>query len=67
LLHAGGFFLGYVFARLLRYDTINCRTISIEVGMQNSGLGAALAGPGGRLEFEAAVGQAHGHRRPDRS
>jgi BASS family bile acid:Na+ symporter len=43
LLHAGGFFLGYLFARLLRYDTINCRTISIEVGMQNSGLGAALA------------------------
>jgi bile acid:Na+ symporter, BASS family len=43
LLHAGGFCLGYLFARLLRYDTINCRTISIEVGMQNSGLGAALA------------------------
>ena len=43
LLHAGGFFLGYVFAWLLRYDKINCRTISIEVGMQNSGLGATLA------------------------
>lgn len=43
LLHAGGFFLGYLFARLLRFATINCRTISIEVGMQNSGLGAALA------------------------
>jgi bile acid:Na+ symporter, BASS family len=43
LLHAGGFALGYCFARLLRYDKINCRTISIEVGMQNSGLGATLA------------------------
>ena len=43
LLHAGGFFLGYTVARVLRYDKINCRTISIEVGMQNSGLGAALA------------------------
>ena len=43
LLHAGGFGLGYLFAWLLRYNTVNCRTISIEVGMQNSGLGAALA------------------------
>ena len=43
LLHAGGFGLGYVFARLLGYDVTDCRTISIEVGMQNSGLGAALA------------------------
>lgn len=43
LLHAGGFGLGYVFARLLGYGVTDCRTISIEVGMQNSGLGAALA------------------------
>jgi bile acid:Na+ symporter, BASS family len=43
LLHAGGFLLGYVFARLLRYNRTDCRTISIEVGMQNSGLGATLA------------------------
>jgi BASS family bile acid:Na+ symporter len=43
LLHAGGFLLGYCFAWLLRYDRINCRTVSIEVGMQNSGLGATLA------------------------
>ncbi len=43
LLHVGGFGLGYLFARLLRFDKINCRTVSIEVGMQNSGLGAALA------------------------
>lgn len=43
LLHAGGFGLGYVFSYLLRGDTLTNRTISIEVGMQNSGLGAALA------------------------
>lgn len=43
LLHAGGFGLGYAFSWLLGYDKIISRTISIEVGMQNSGLGAALA------------------------
>ena len=43
LLHAGGFGLGYVLARLLRLDEQSSRTVSIEVGMQNSGLGAALA------------------------
>jgi BASS family bile acid:Na+ symporter len=43
LLHAGGFAIGYLSARLLRYNTNDCRTISIEVGMQNSGLGASLA------------------------
>jgi BASS family bile acid:Na+ symporter len=43
LLHAGGFLLGYAFAWLLGYDRIVRRTISIEVGMQNSGLGTALA------------------------
>ena len=43
LLHAGGFLLGYIFSRLLGLGTITNRTISIEVGMQNSGLGVALA------------------------
>ena len=43
LLHAGGFGLGYVFAKLFGYEKNVCRTISIEVGMQNSGLGAVLA------------------------
>jgi len=42
-LHGAGFFLGYVFAWLLRFSRRDCRTISIEVGMQNSGLGATLA------------------------
>jgi BASS family bile acid:Na+ symporter len=43
LLHAGGFGLGYLFAWLFGCDAIIRRTISIEVGMQNSGLGAVLA------------------------
>ena len=43
LLHSGGFFLGYVVGRLFRFDLGVTRTISIEVGMQNSGLGAVLA------------------------
>ncbi|WP_442485675.1 bile acid:sodium symporter family protein [Aeoliella sp. SH292] len=42
-LHAGGFALGYAFAWLLGYDSRISRTISIEVGMQNSGLGVVLA------------------------
>ena len=43
LLHSGGFALGYLFARLFGYHEQICRTISIEVGMQNSGLGVVLA------------------------
>ncbi|WAK02492.1 bile acid:sodium symporter family protein [Methylobacter sp. YRD-M1] len=43
LLHLGGFTLGYIMARLLKLEERVCRTISIEVGMQNSGLGAVLA------------------------
>jgi BASS family bile acid:Na+ symporter len=43
LLHAGGFALGHLFARLFGYGEIIRRTVSIEVGMQNSGLGVVLA------------------------
>lgn len=43
LLHAGGFGLGYGFARLFGYEELVRRTVSIEVGMQNSGLGVVLA------------------------
>lgn len=42
-LHAGGFALGYAAARVFGYEEIIRRTISIEVGMQNSGLGTVLA------------------------
>jgi len=43
LLHALGFALGYGLARVLGLGEIEARTISIEVGMQNSGLGSGLA------------------------
>lgn len=43
LLHACGFALGYVLARMLGLGEVEARTISIEVGMQNSGLGSGLA------------------------
>ena len=43
LVHAIGFGVGYLFAWLLGYDRTVARTISIEVGMQNSGLGVVLA------------------------
>lgn len=43
LLHAGGFALGHTMARLFGYGEWVRRTLSIEVGMQNSGLGAVLA------------------------
>jgi BASS family bile acid:Na+ symporter len=42
-LHAGGFALGYGFGKLFGYDVSIRRTMSVEVGMQNSGLGAVLA------------------------
>lgn len=43
LLHALGFALGYALARVMGIGEIEARTISIEVGMQNSGLGSGLA------------------------
>ncbi len=39
----GGMGFGYALARLLGHDTVTCRTLAIEVGMQNSGLSVALA------------------------
>ena len=38
-----GLFLGFYIARLFRMDISKARAVSIEVGMQNSGLGVALA------------------------
>ena len=35
--------MGYGAARLLRFEPAICRTIALEVGMQNSGLATALA------------------------
>lgn len=42
-LHASGFALGYGLGRVLLRDEVGARTVSIEVGMQNSGLGVVLA------------------------
>ncbi len=38
-----GYLLGYYAGKLLKMDTVKCRTVSIEVGMQNSGLATSLA------------------------
>ena len=38
-----GYALGYVIGKVLRLDETKCRAISIEVGMQNSGLATSLA------------------------
>ncbi len=44
LLHnTAGYFLGYWSGRLMRMDERSCRTMAIEVGMQNGGLASALA------------------------
>ena len=43
-LHNGlGYLLGYWASRVFKLAEIDCRAVSIEVGMQNSGLGVALA------------------------
>ena len=39
----GGLFVGYFIGRLLRLSHTKCTAISIEVGMQNSGLASSLA------------------------
>ncbi len=38
-----GFALGYAGARLVNLNVTDARTVAIEVGMQNSGMSAALA------------------------
>ncbi|WP_462379314.1 bile acid:sodium symporter family protein [Pseudomonas sp. Marseille-QA0892] len=44
ILHNGlGLGLGYALGKLFGFRSAQCKTLSIEVGMQNSGLGAALA------------------------
>ncbi|MEP4446278.1 MAG: bile acid:sodium symporter family protein, partial [Marinomonas sp.] len=42
-LHIFGFGLGYLITKALGFGVEERRTISIEVGMQNSGLGSSLA------------------------
>ena len=44
-----GYFLGYWSARLLKFHERDCRTIALEVGMQNAGLASGLALTMGKL------------------
>ena len=41
--NTAGFSLGYWFSRLMGFAERDCRTISLEVGMQNAGLASGLA------------------------
>jgi BASS family bile acid:Na+ symporter len=41
--NAVGYSLGYWLSRLIRLNEVSCRTIAIEVGMQNGGMASALA------------------------
>ena len=44
IIHNGaGYFLGYWSCRLLKMKEQDCRTIAIEVGMQNGGLASGIA------------------------
>lgn len=43
MLHVIGFVVGYIIPKVLRYPESVARTVSIEVGMQNGGMAAALA------------------------
>ncbi|HKG67972.1 MAG TPA: bile acid:sodium symporter family protein [Segetibacter sp.] len=53
--NAAGFLLGYWSGRLLRFPERDCRTIALEVGMQNAGLASGLALTMGKI---ATVGLA---------
>ncbi|SFQ41394.1 bile acid:sodium symporter family protein [Parafilimonas terrae] len=44
-----GYFLGYWSARVLKFQEKDCRTIALEVGMQNAGLASGLALAMGKL------------------
>ena len=50
-----GYFLGYWSGRLFKMDERDCRTIAIEVGMQNGGLASGIAKGMGKI---ATVGLA---------
>ncbi len=44
-----GYLLGYWYARLLKLTEQDCRTIALEVGMQNGGLAAGIANSLGKI------------------
>lgn len=41
--NAAGFSIGYAAARVCRLNQVDCRTVAIEVGMQNGGMASTLA------------------------
>jgi bile acid:Na+ symporter, BASS family len=45
----GGYLLGYTSAKLLKMSEQDCRTVALEVGMQNSGLASGLANQLGKI------------------
>jgi BASS family bile acid:Na+ symporter len=47
--NAGGYLLGYWLGRACRLDPASCRTVAIEVGLQNGGMASGLAGAMGKL------------------
>jgi bile acid:Na+ symporter, BASS family len=53
--NVAGFILGYWSGRLMKFEERDCRTIALEVGMQNAGLASGLALTMGKL---ATVGLA---------
>jgi bile acid:Na+ symporter, BASS family len=53
--HSTGYLLGYWSGRLMKLDEATCRTISLEVGMQNGGLASGIALQMGKI---ATVGLA---------
>lgn len=51
----GGYVLGYFAAKVLKMPEQDCRTVAIEVGLQNGGLASGLASQMGKI---ATVGLA---------
>lgn len=47
--NAAGYFLGYWGCRMFRLDKKSCRTIAIEVGLQNGGLASGIAATMGKV------------------
>lgn len=44
-----GFFLGYMFARIFGLPEKDCRSVALEVGMQNGGLASGIAASMGKI------------------
>jgi BASS family bile acid:Na+ symporter len=53
-----GYILGYITGLLAKFSNSKCRTVSIEVGMQNAGLATVLSGKHFPLMPEAAIASA---------